>query len=38
LGRGWLHVYLLLEFQSTIDPWITVRIQAYLGLFYSQSH
>ncbi|WP_243448503.1 Rpn family recombination-promoting nuclease/putative transposase, partial [Candidatus Thiosymbion oneisti] len=30
-GQDWLYVYLLLEFQSTIDRWMAVRIQTYLG-------
>jgi predicted transposase YdaD len=25
-GPHWLYVYLLLEFQSRIDPWMAVRI------------
>ncbi len=33
-GDDWLYVYILLEFQSTIDPWMAVRIQTYLGLLY----
>ncbi|MCK7582533.1 MAG: Rpn family recombination-promoting nuclease/putative transposase [Chromatiales bacterium] len=33
-GDEWLYVYLLLEFQSSIDPWMAVRIQTYLGLLY----
>lgn len=33
-GRDWLYVYLLLEFQSSIDRWMAVRIQTYLGLLY----
>jgi len=33
-GSDWLYVYLLIEFQSTIDPWMAVRIQTYLGLLY----
>ena len=33
-GEKWLYVYLLLEFQSTIDPWMAVRIQTYVGLLY----
>ncbi|MCB2263125.1 MAG: Rpn family recombination-promoting nuclease/putative transposase, partial [Candidatus Thiosymbion ectosymbiont of Robbea hypermnestra] len=33
-GQDWLYVYLLLEFQSGIDPWMAVRIQTYLGLLY----
>ncbi len=30
----WLYVYLLLEFQSTVDPFMAVRIMTYLGLLY----
>jgi predicted transposase/invertase (TIGR01784 family) len=33
-GDGWLYVYLLLEFQSTIDHFMAVRIQGYLALLY----
>ncbi|WPL20119.1 Rpn family recombination-promoting nuclease/putative transposase [Thiorhodovibrio frisius] len=33
-GKDWLYVYLLLEFQSTIDAWMAVRIQSYIGLLY----
>jgi hypothetical protein len=33
-GRDWLYVYLLLEFQSTIDHFMAVRILVYLGLLY----
>jgi hypothetical protein len=33
-GDDWLNVYLLLEFQSSIDDWMAVRIQTYLGLLY----
>jgi predicted transposase YdaD len=33
-GDDWLYVYLLLEFQSSVDPWMAVRIQTYLGLLY----
>lgn len=33
--RGeWLYVYLLLEFQSTVDPWMALRILVYVGLLY----
>lgn len=31
---NWLYVYLLLEFQSTVDPWMAVRIMAYEALLY----
>ncbi len=30
----WLYVYLLLEFQSSSDPWMAVRILTYIGLLY----
>jgi hypothetical protein len=33
-GADWLYVYLLVEFQSTVDAWMAVRIQTYLGLLY----
>jgi predicted transposase/invertase (TIGR01784 family) len=33
-GDQWLYVYLLLEFQSTVDPFMAVRIMVYLGLLY----
>lgn len=33
-GHDWLYVYLLLEFQSSIDRWMAVWIQTYLGLLY----
>ena len=32
-GR-WLYVYLLLEFQATVDSFMAVRILVYLGLLY----
>jgi predicted transposase YdaD len=33
--RGqWFYVYLLLEFQSTVDPWMALRIMVYVGLLY----
>jgi hypothetical protein len=31
---SWLYVYLLLEFQSTVDPFMAVRVMTYLGLLY----
>ena len=31
---AWLYVYLLLEFQSTVDTYMAVRIQTYVGLLY----
>jgi len=33
-GKEWLYVYLLLEFQSTVDTYMAVRIMIYLGLLY----
>lgn len=30
----WLYLYLLLEFQSTPDPWMALRMQVYIGLMY----
>lgn len=30
----WLYVYILLEFQSTVDSFMAVRIMTYLGLLY----
>ena len=30
----WLYVYLLLEFQSTVDKYMAVRIMIYIGLLY----
>lgn len=30
----WLYVYLLLEFQSTIDRFMAVRLMTYIGLLY----
>lgn len=31
---SWLYVYILLEFQSTVDPFMAVRAMTYLGLLY----
>ena len=33
-GGDWLYVYLLLEFQSSVDRFMAVRIMSYLGLLY----
>jgi len=33
-GPEWLYIYLLLEFQSTIDPFMAVRLMVYIGLLY----
>jgi hypothetical protein len=33
-GESWLYVYLLLEFQSSVDPFMAVRVMTYVGLLY----
>ena len=34
-GAGhWLYVYLMLEFQSRVDPWMVLRVLAYVALLY----
>jgi hypothetical protein len=33
-GKKWLYIYLLIEFQSTIDQFMAVRIMVYIGLLY----
>jgi predicted transposase YdaD len=33
-GSDWLYVYLLLEFQSTVDPYMALRLLVYIGLLY----
>jgi predicted transposase YdaD len=33
-GPKWLYIFLLLEFQSTIDPFMAVRLMVYIGLLY----
>jgi predicted transposase YdaD len=33
-GENWIYVYLLLEFRSTVDPYMAVRILTYVGLLY----
>lgn len=30
----WVYLYLLLEFQSTVDPYMAVRVSTYVGLLY----
>jgi len=35
-GDRWLYVYLLLEFQSTVESFMAVRVMTYLGLLYQQ--
>jgi predicted transposase/invertase (TIGR01784 family) len=34
LANEWVYIYLLLEFQSTVDPFMAVRILTYVGLLY----
>jgi predicted transposase YdaD len=31
---SWFYIYLLIEFQSAIDPWMALRIMTYTGLLY----
>jgi predicted transposase YdaD len=33
-GDSWFYIYLLIEFQSKVDPWMAVRIMTYIGLLY----
>ncbi|MCG5534704.1 Rpn family recombination-promoting nuclease/putative transposase [Ectothiorhodospira mobilis] len=33
-GEDWVYVYLLLEFQSSVDRFMAVRIMSYVGLLY----
>jgi predicted transposase/invertase (TIGR01784 family) len=33
-GGRWLYVYLLLEFQSTVDPFMALRVLVYMGLLW----
>jgi len=35
-GERWLYVYLVLEFQSSSDRWMAVRLLTYVGLLYQQ--
>jgi predicted transposase/invertase (TIGR01784 family) len=32
--QSWIYVYLLIEFQSTIDRYMAVRLMTYMGLLY----
>lgn len=34
LRDGWLYVYLLLEFQSSVEQYRAVRVMTYIGLLY----
>ncbi|MDO4232246.1 MAG: Rpn family recombination-promoting nuclease/putative transposase [Lautropia sp.] len=33
-GEDWVYLYLLIEFQSSPDRWMAVRMMTYLGLLY----
>jgi len=33
---GWLYVYLLMEFQSTVDRFMALRMMVYVGLLYQE--
>ena len=33
-GGEWVYIYLLIEFQSRVDPWMAVRMMVYVGLLY----
>ena len=32
--QRWIYVYLLIEFQSTVDTFMAVRLMSYMGLLY----
>ncbi|TRX01799.1 Rpn family recombination-promoting nuclease/putative transposase, partial [Candidatus Methylobacter oryzae] len=32
--QSWIYVYLLIEFQSTVDAYMAVRLMSYMGLLY----
>ena len=34
VGQEWVYLYILIEFQSKVDPWMAVRIMSYVGLLY----
>ena len=34
VGGEWVYLYILIEFQSTVDPFMAVRIMTYVGLLY----
>jgi hypothetical protein len=35
-GAGWVYLYLLLELQSTPDPFMAVRLLTYVGLLFEE--
>jgi hypothetical protein len=34
VGGEWVYLYLLIEFQSTVDPYMALRMMVYVGLLY----
>ena len=34
VGGEWIYLYILIEFQSKVDPWMAVRMMSYVGLLY----
>ena len=34
VGPEWVYLYILIEFQSKVDPWMAVRMMSYVGLLY----
>ncbi len=34
VGGDWVYLYLLIEFQSTVDPYMALRMMVYQGLLY----
>lgn len=32
--KEWAYIYLLIEFQSSSDHWMALRMMTYIGLFY----
>lgn len=34
VGGDWVYLYILIEFQSKVDPWMAVRMMSYVGLLY----
>ncbi|SER34230.1 Rpn family recombination-promoting nuclease/putative transposase [Giesbergeria anulus] len=34
VGQEWVYLYILIEFQSKVDPWMAVRMMSYVGLLY----
>lgn len=34
VGEEWIYLYILIEFQSKVDPWMAVRMMSYVGLLY----